>query len=1167
MDSHEKTSPVEEITAAVQSTSLSTASFTPDTTKSLAKLPTLDALELLCPLAVLAVCAHAWQPKSSDVLARSFAALAEGTYGRVSVGFLPKKLLSPSLSTLSGRTSIFPGDFELVTVKAPKLMDTWKSQDVLGDSEAPTIPFRNMLSELAFLSAPRLLYHENIVDLLGYFWEPSGGSVSKEARLAPTLVLEFADQGSLRTFMDYGTAISPSEKLGLCLDICRALQTLHHELAVLGKPVGLFHGDLKPENILIFKNADESGYTAKLCDLGSCLRYEHDQSFLLNSAGPGTPAWMAPELSSLGGMEEKVIRPAACDAYSFGLLVAYMFLEKDLFRIRPVAEFLLQNWVTPSNGKFSPTSVQDILDASDKIAEANIRTNLQRMIHSHPSKLQDSILDEISTLTLSERERGIVRTLVEQTVRVNSDERLADFAVLTTILGGDPGQTRSRTPIQPVLDTFANPGYFTYLTGRKWAMAMINSIGTMPWEFRLWLGGHLEAAFEHLLHHGGAESRVAQSYIATLRGLLSFCPPAVAAEANEGISWLLKAADLGDLNCALLADRLAGACNIPLNSPACSAMIHQAAQDGSIIAQTMLQCLPPDQEAMTDAEQEFHSRLLERFATETVWPQHSLAFVRSTKALDNLIANFVDQGWDLDAESRVGIDAVNGGYLTYSATEPGTALLWAVQMNNTAAVAALVHAGASPYGDTGSPRKTAWFVAVEARLLPIIEILVEFCPCNDEEARRNSTHEALFSGLPRAFLNCGTAYVERTFDMFQYLFSHNLLSREQAYKSTTALCAGDPRLLQKLLEDDYPAHRDETLLRSVLVNAVQTSDSDATILIVPLIRKLQSTDPFDMYLLHQAVISTGRRSLEICLSLLEHVHSNFCINARYSMLGATAEIPAILSCTQGATLLHWAFSHGNIDHAIELLRRGADPAVAYVDPTNPAKGTINAFAQLLIPQTHYNYLALCRFLKSHYVKQENPIFVLDQAIMNPETNHSILHLLCGDEDTRLHNSPHRMAYLQELLRHLRGLSSHRSRILKLLNLQMLHDGEKGMTALHLAADSGFHDAVKSLVAAGADAMFRIAADPAIGHPGVTALHVVDMRDVTVWDEQWDIREGVLRRGGVPWLSKTSPVAKKLRAEYENRTHATMRELEAVLKKIPAGRDLLAKRAAFAKEHN
>ena len=225
------------------STELTTASDTNQTLLS-------EALDLICPFAILASRHSDIPSEAMDNLRLYQTYIASGSFGRVAVLPMPKQYLNSIFTSGSGRQSRYNDEWELVALKSRSTVRSWHHSLVSwssqkSSSEVESIPFKDVLPELIYLSAPALLYHENIVDLLGYFWEPHGDSTT--VTYAPTLILEFTDHGSLRDLYDTNIELPFDTKKDLCIDICRALQTLHHELSLCGESFGLYHGDLKPE--------------------------------------------------------------------------------------------------------------------------------------------------------------------------------------------------------------------------------------------------------------------------------------------------------------------------------------------------------------------------------------------------------------------------------------------------------------------------------------------------------------------------------------------------------------------------------------------------------------------------------------------------------------------------------------------------------------------------------------------------------------------------------------------------------------------------------------------------------------------------------------------------------------------------------------------------------
>ncbi|KFA81403.1 hypothetical protein S40288_11377 [Stachybotrys chartarum IBT 40288] len=936
-----------------------------------------------------------------------------------------------------------------------------------------------MLPELTLLSAPQILYHNNIVDLLGYFWEPYGGV--GRVRYAPVLMLEFTEQGSLRMFLELGP------KLGI------------------GRSIEL--------NILVFEDKEKNSYVAKLCDLGSCLRYLHDTPLLLNEVPPGTDGWKSPELS---GSPDSHISPLFSDIFAFGMLVAYIILGKDLYRLPEVEEFLMISHEHP-----------------------NMSAAQQWMINNHFELFVECILRAVERLELPKREREIVNSILRQTLVFVPEQRAASFSDLLATLGTDHAKSRHRSPIEPIVNTLEDPSSRLSV---HWALVLVTAMATMHHLFHDWLSQHLEKIYNHLIRKEND----------------TFLPPNVGSKIVDGATWLTRAAQQGNPDAHVLAYNLLAAQGHEDQLADYATHLLAAARNGSVLARESGILVPNIIGHLDDLK--FLSNVEKEFEKNSVWPMHLAAFIRDENDLREMLQIFAEQRWDLQIQSAIGIDQVNGGYLTYSMTSPGTALHWAVQMNNLAAVKALIEAGATPYTFT-ERRRNAWSVAVGARLLPIIKYFVEFCSCLDMTARSRCTIEALFFGLPEAYLACGGRFIERSWETFQYLFQQNILPREEAYMSTISLGSGDARLLQKLLEEDYDELQDNAMLERLLIHAVTTSEVEAVELLLHRTPLFETTN-YAVHVLTCAITSPGATADHIFALLLQHLSPNFDINVRFTSLYAQTERSPLISEIEGHTLLHSAFDYGKVRMAVALLRRGADTSILNIDKTSPGTG-MNAFGRLFFANTHHNYLALKDFLGSEYI-HEHPSFLVDHAVIFPGSNRNVFHFLTSDEDSRLHDSAiHKTTVLNELLRHLRKTPSFRAKVKDLLNSQTREtDGEMGVTPLHNAAASGFADAIGLLVAAGADPLFRVGADPDQGYSGITPLHVVDTRSTEVWKQEWFIREAKLAEGNFPWFEVGAPLAKSWKSQYEKRTWRTVRALKQILMKSSAGRELWERRRIF-----
>lgn len=219
----------------------------------LPSIPASVALDLICPLVVLNIANFGFQPDASDILWRSQTHISSGAHGRISIGHVPKIQLNPLYTDLSGRRSRYSGPTELAVFKSP-LFELPSPEDstnrTVGNAsqrDGPeTIPFKDAMTELTLLSMPQLLYHNNVVDILGCVWEPHGKRLAT-AVPAPTLIMEFAEQGSLRSFYSSNQTVAFNTRIEICVDICHALVALHHKLNIAGHGLGIFHGDIKPE--------------------------------------------------------------------------------------------------------------------------------------------------------------------------------------------------------------------------------------------------------------------------------------------------------------------------------------------------------------------------------------------------------------------------------------------------------------------------------------------------------------------------------------------------------------------------------------------------------------------------------------------------------------------------------------------------------------------------------------------------------------------------------------------------------------------------------------------------------------------------------------------------------------------------------------------------------
>ena len=214
------------------------------------ELKPLFEVDASIPLAILAICTSFETPRASELSWKTLTTIYSTDYNKISVCSLPVAFLNKTLLAASGRTSRSTAKFELVVLKSRFHIDGDFDPNVpprkpenINEIFQSKNPFKNVLYEIIFLATPQVLQHKNIIDLLGILWEADVGGKHQ----LPTLILELAPHGSLKQVLDAGVELSFREKLSLLVDVCSALQTIHHELIVSGQNVALMHSDLKPE--------------------------------------------------------------------------------------------------------------------------------------------------------------------------------------------------------------------------------------------------------------------------------------------------------------------------------------------------------------------------------------------------------------------------------------------------------------------------------------------------------------------------------------------------------------------------------------------------------------------------------------------------------------------------------------------------------------------------------------------------------------------------------------------------------------------------------------------------------------------------------------------------------------------------------------------------------
>src|SRR5262249_20268782 len=126
----------------------------------------------------------------------------------------------------------------------------------------------------------------------------------------PYFVMERVQGPPITAFCDQHR-LTPRERLGLFIDVCRAVQHAHQK--------GTIHRDLKPSNVLVALH--DGRPVAKVIDFGIAKAIDQpltDKALVTGFAQMvGTPLYMSPEQTALSNVDVDT----RSDVYSLGVLL------------------------------------------------------------------------------------------------------------------------------------------------------------------------------------------------------------------------------------------------------------------------------------------------------------------------------------------------------------------------------------------------------------------------------------------------------------------------------------------------------------------------------------------------------------------------------------------------------------------------------------------------------------------------------------------------------------------------------------------------------------------------------------------------------------------------------------------------------------------------------
>jgi eukaryotic-like serine/threonine-protein kinase len=158
----------------------------------------------------------------------------------------------------------------------------------------------------------------------------------------PYFVMSYADRGTVANLLERETSVSFDRTLELVSQAGAGLAVLHAQ--------GSIHRDIKPANLLL--RSDGPGQRVMVADLGVAKAMVHASGL---THVVGTPAYMAPEQATGGGVDERA------DVYALAA-VAYQLLTGQVAHAGSIADLAtLQLPPPPSQVADVPAEVDDVV--------------------------------------------------------------------------------------------------------------------------------------------------------------------------------------------------------------------------------------------------------------------------------------------------------------------------------------------------------------------------------------------------------------------------------------------------------------------------------------------------------------------------------------------------------------------------------------------------------------------------------------------------------------------------------------------------------------------------------------------------------------------------------------------------------------------------------------